>query len=95
MLFSCGIYSITNYPSLNTSKCGIIIFLIHIFHIHRCYESYRALLLKMILEIQADIIEHRNKDIIQIEKKLLVSIVCFFCSVGCGIVVALSIQLIN
>ena len=44
----------------------------------------------MILKIQADIIKHRNKNIIQMEKSSF-----FFCSVGYGIVVALSIQLID
>ena len=92
-MFSCGIYSITSYPSLNTTKCGIIIFLIYIFYIHRCNENYKALLLHMILKIQADIIKHRNKDIIQMEKSIGFNSL-FFCSVGCGIVVALSIQLI-
>ena len=91
-MFSCGIYSITSYPSLNTTKCGIIIFFIYIFHIHRCYENYKALLLHMILEIQADIIKHRNKNIIQMEME---KSSFFFCSVGYGIVVALSIQLID
>jgi len=47
----------------------------------------------MILKIQADIIKHRNKDIIQMEKSIGFNSL-FFCSVGCGIVVALSIQLI-